>query len=286
MTSNRVQMVLIPVALSASLSAGCLFTTRSTGNQLRETSANHEERLSTLEANLSEERNQLQRDLAKANAQILELDGLTKEATERVRRNSADLGLEVEQLREQLAILEGQIAEVRNQSESSAREFSRSRIELEKRVDVVARKAGIDFSVPDSEIPADRQSHFTASENAYQNQDYSKCRALFRAYAERYPQDERTDDAHYFIGQSYLDEGRPASALGAFRSVITDHPRGDRADDALLAMGTAFFTLHACTDARTALQALLSGYPRSPLRTQARAKLREVQRSTPNYCTS
>ncbi|MEM6962980.1 MAG: hypothetical protein AAF550_14730, partial [Myxococcota bacterium] len=62
--------------------------------------------------------------------------------------------------------------------------------------------------------------------------------------------------------------------------------RGDRADDALLAMGTAFFTLHACTDARTALQALLSGYPRSPLKTQAREKLREVQRSTPNYCTS
>ena len=103
---------------------------------------------------------------------------------------------------------------------------------------------------------------------------------------ERHGDNDNVDNAQYWIGKSYLEEGRPAGALGEFRRVLSSWPQGDAIDETLFDMGDAFFQLHACTDAKAALEALISGHPRSPLITEARSKLREVRRAPRSACTS
>ena len=119
---------------------------------------------------------------------------------------------------------------------------------------------------------------------AFEAREMSQARALARAFVTRHRDDARADDAQFLIGQSYLLEDRPATALGELRRVISDFGSGDQVPHALLAMARAFYRLHACDDARSALDTLLRGFARSPVAPDARALLRDVQHAPAGYC--
>jgi len=287
-TTRRVVMSLAiaSAAISTTLVAGCFWTSKGEGARLGTASSDHARRLTKLETSTQTERETLHAAISNAQLKVHELEEVLQRATAVVTRNSADTGALVQQLQTQLATLEGQIAELRNSNEQLTRQLSTQRAEMDERITQVARKAGIDMPLPANEIPADKTEHFAAAYRAYQGNDYSRSRALFRDYLTRYATDDQADNAQYWIGASYLQEGKPATALGELRKVIAEHASGDAVDEALFDMGDAFYRLHACTDARTTLDALVRTQPRSPLLTRARDKLREIQRAPRGYCTS
>lgn len=274
------------LGLSLALACAAACYSSSAGKALEETTTEHERRLVALENGIEAERRQITEALTRAQNKVAELETVLERATQVVTRNSADLGTEVHTLREQLQALEGQIAEVQNELQSTQRALAEQQSTLDTKIRQFARKAGVDMQLDESEIPQDRGQHWSAAERAFRDGQHSRARALFRAYLDRYESDDRADDAQYFIGKSYLEEGRPASAVGEFRRVIRDHRNGDVVDRTLFDMGDAFYRLHACTDARGAYEALISGYRRSPLVGQARTKLRELRRAPRGYCTS
>jgi TolA-binding protein len=96
--------------------------------------------------------------------------------------------------------------------------------------------------------------------------------------------DARADEAQFRVAQSYLQEDRPATALGELRRILADFGTGDQVPAALLAMGEAFYRLHECDSARTALETLQRAHPRSPQATEARTRLRDLQRAPAGYC--
>lgn len=259
---------------------------RADGERLTEQGTSHDARITALEESLEAERQRLGEAVGEAQTKVTELEQVLQRATEVVTRNSADVGAEVQELRAQLATLEGQLAELQNELTGTQRLVQEQGQTLEKRVKMFARKAGVDMTLEESEIPTDRAAHYQAAETAYQAGDHSRARALFRAYVTRHGTHDHADDAQYFIGQSYLAQDQPARALGELQKVIRNYARGDAVDDALLAMGDAFFRLRACSDARAALEALIQGHRRSPLVRRARAKLREVRRAPRSACTS
>lgn len=277
--------MVVLLTLGSTIAAGC-FMKRADGERLTEESTSHEERIVALEESLESERERLGQAVSEAQTKVTELEQVLQRATEVVTRNSADVGAEVQELRAQLATLEGQLAELQNELTGTQRQVTKQGETLEKRVKMFARKAGVDMTLEDSEIPAEAAAHYQAAETAYQAGNHSRARALFRAYVTRHGADERADNAQYFIGQSYLAQEQPARALGELQKVIRNYASGDAVDDALLAMGDAFFRLRACSDARAALEALIQGHRRSPLLRQARAKLREVRRAPRSACSS
>lgn len=275
--------VLIIALASSSLSGCFLWTTRGQGDTLRTEAEERDRRLAELETGAREDRDRLRQELEHARAKIAELEEVLERATRVVTRNSADLGADVEAIRGQLATLEGSIAEVRNANEATARDLNRTRSELDNRLDIVTRRANIDQPLSEDEIPSDALEHFREGYRSFEAEEYARARSLFREFVRRHPEHEDTDSAHYWVGKSYLQQNRPASALGAFRLV----PQGsDAHDEALLGMADAFYQLHACTDARTALEVLIQRYPESPLNRQAQIKLRQVRRAPRDYCTS
>jgi TolA-binding protein len=250
---------------------------------MRTQAEERDRRLAELETGAREDRDRLRQELEHARAKIAELEVVLERATRVVTRNSADLGADVEAIRGQLATLEGSIAEVRNASETTASDLNRTRAELDNRLDIVSRRANIDQPLSEDEIPADALEHFREAYRAFEAAEYARSRSLFREFVQRHPEHEDTDSAHYWMGKSYLEQNRPASALGAFRLV----PQGsDAHDETLLGMADAFYQLHACTDARTALEILIQRYADSPLNRQAQIKLRQIRRAPNDYCTS
>ena len=270
------KLALTLVAASAGLSA--CWTSAADGEALRT-------RVREMEQGQETQREELQSEISNAQTKVQELEEVLGRATKVVTRASADTGAQVEQLQQQVMALEGQLAELRNEVQRQQTASTEQQAAVQRQLKAIARRVGIDISVDDSEIPQGVEEHWTAAEAAFTARDFSRARALYRAFIERHRADERVDNAQYRIGASYLEENRPATALGELQRVVADHPRGDVADDALLGMAQAFYALHACGDARTTANALIRAHRRSPLVSQARELLRQVQRAPASYCT-
>lgn len=273
------------LSVSAFLASnGCY--SASAGAKLETDARARDQRIESLEKGIQTERDELRAEVAHARAQVTELQHVLEQATNVVTRNSADTGAQVQELQTQLGALEGQIAETRNSVEQLQHQLGELRAQLQERMDQIARRAGVDAPLNEAEIPADRTEHYASAYRNYQAGDYSKSRSLFREYLRRYPQDDQSDNAQYWVGACYLAENQPARALGELRKVLSDYPQGDAVDEALLDMADAFYKLHACTDARTTLEALIRTHRDSPLIRRARDKQREIQRTARGYCTS
>ena len=125
-----------------------------------------------------------------------------------------------------------------------------------------------------------------AAYQAYQAADYDKARALWREYITRYPNDAKAGEAQYWIGASYTQQNKPATALGEYRKVISDYAKSSAVNVALYGMADAFYRLHACTDAKSALQALIKRKPESSLHDRAKKLLKDTTSAPRGYCTS
>lgn len=247
-------LIALPLWLGAA--TGCI-------SQMRADIAANQERLDSLENDLEVKRKELEDALA--------------EASRILRRNSADQGLQIEQLQQALAVIEGQIAELRMESSGSIQAQAQRTLEMQQRLDDVARAAGMDVPIDAGEIPKSKAEHWDALTKAYRINKYSYTRALARAYVERYPKDENADNAQYMIGSSYLKQGQAAAALGEFQKVLSNYRRGDAIDETLYDMAQAFLQVRSCNDAGTALKALLNDHKSSKLAPEAKRELRKVR---------
>lgn len=262
----------------ATAMSGC-WTSAEAGQRLRDQAVERDRRISSLE-------NEARANRSELSAKLAQLEVVLQKATEVLTRSSADRGAQVDQLQERLAALEGQLAELRNSFDRTSQQTSSRTDELAGKIDQMARKVGIDMPLPAAEIPPDKGAHFATALTAYKAGEHSKARALFREYITRYPTDALADDALYWVGTSYLAEGKPATALGEFRKVIAEYSRGDAVDGALLNMAEAFYQLHACTDAKSALEALLRRKVSKDVQRSAKEKLTTIKQAPAKYCTS
>jgi TolA-binding protein len=257
---------------------GCWVTSKQ-GERIQEANDSQDRAIEALRADLNAEREQLADKMAK-------LEEMTQKAASVVTRDSADRGVQIDQMQERIALLEGQLAELRYSLEKLSGEAAARQADIEKRIEQLARKTGIDSPISVEDIPRDKNAHFQAGREAFDAGDHPRSRALLREYLARYPDDDRADDAQYLIGAGYLQEGKPATALGEFRKVISQYGKGDALAGALLGMAEAFFKLNACTDAKKALDALLQRKPGRDIKRKIEQKLREINSAPPNYCTS
>jgi TolA-binding protein len=272
--------VILVLACSTALSGCFLWTSADQGADLTR-------RLQAVEATsarFEETHEQMRVEVDAMRAGVTEMQTVTEQATRVVTEASADTGAHVEELQQQIALQEGTIDELRHEFENLQREFSEQQTDYEARMKKLARRMGVDMPL-DEAVPPGADENFTAAQTAYEARDFSTARALYRAFVSAHHDDARADDAQYFVGQSYLLEDRPATALGELRQVLSNFATGDRVPYALLAMADAFYRLHACSDARTALDAIIRGHARSPVIGDARTRLRDVSHAPAGYCS-
>ena len=254
---------LLALSLSLATAPGCI-------SQMQSDIAANQKRLDSLEDDLEVKRKELEEALA--------------EASRVLRRNSADQGLQIEQIQMRLAAMEGEIAELRHESSGTTKEQAERSLELQRRLSEVARAAGMDVPLDSEEIPESKKAHWDALTKAYRINKYSYTRGLARAYVQRYPKDDRADNAQYMVGSAYLKQGQAAAALGEFQKVISTYRKGDALDRTLFDMSQAFLEVRSCNDAGTALKALLKNHRNSKLVPQAKKELRRVRELGPADC--
>ena len=95
----------------------------------------------------------------------------------------------------------------------------------------------------------------------------------FEAYVKTFPRSELTDDAAYYVGQTYFAEGNFEEAVVAFEEVLLTYPDGDIVPEASYKRGLALDRLGQPDRARQAFELVVANYPDSTMATLAQQAL-------------
>jgi tol-pal system protein YbgF len=106
---------------------------------------------------------------------------------------------------------------------------------------------------------------------------YEKARAEFQNFLKKYPSTELSDDAQFWIGESYFFEGKLEKAILEYEKVIKNYPEGSKVPQALLKQGLSFAQLGDKSSARIILQQIIKDYPNTSSARTARSKLNELK---------
>ena len=85
----------------------------------------------------------------------------------------------------------------------------------------------------------------------------------FEAYISTYPRSEMTDDAAFYIGETYFLQGGFQDAVQAYEQVVLNYPNGDKVPEAAYKRGLAFDRLGEPERARESFELVVTSYPDS-----------------------
>ena len=121
------------------------------------------------------------------------------------------------------------------------------------------------------------QRAYDAALSDYWGSDYDLAISGFKAYLTSFPKSERADDAQFYIGQSFYNQGKYTEAAEAYGLTIRTYPSSDLLPDAYFKMGESYRNLKQVERARSAYQFVVKSYAESAAAAQAEQRLQEVK---------
>src|SRR5262245_30020140 len=130
---------------------------------------------------------------------------------------------------------------------------------------------------PAAGLGSSPQRAYDAAMSDYWGSDYELAINGFKAYLTSFPKSERADDAQFYIGQSYYNQGKYTEAADAYNLAIRTYPSSDLLPDAYYKMGESYRNLKQVERARSAYSFVVKSYPESAAAAQAQQRLEEVK---------
>lgn len=239
---------------------------------------------------------------------LKELEGEQK-ATGKV---VSDLYMKIQELTNEFQVLTGHFEEARYVSETGSREMEQQReailsqlqelettvAELEKKLaSARAMKAPPEKKktetrgVPTVEQkPPEQQGEQKGSlgeiKNAYMDAystfkegKFSESREKFEALLKTYPENEYSDNARFWIGESYYKEKSYEDAILAYEDLLKTNPTSEKVPGAMMKQGLSFYELKDPETGEIILDKLIKGFPDSE---QAKIAKKKLQPPTPS----
>lgn len=122
-------------------------------------------------------------------------------------------------------------------------------------------------------VPATPQDHYNKAYAYLTAADYPHARAYLESFLKKYPTHPLADSAYYWLGEVYLVQNNPTSAVVTFRDGLKAFPKGAKAPSNLYKMGVALEQLKQPKLAKGAWEKLTKDYPNAPETAKAKAKL-------------
>jgi tol-pal system protein YbgF len=100
----------------------------------------------------------------------------------------------------------------------------------------------------------------------------------FEDFIQTYPQNELTDNAYYWLGESYYVKRQYPQALAAFQSLTAKFPDSAKASDSWLKIGYSYYEMDDLAKAETNLQKVVDSYPNTSIARLAKNRLLQLRR--------
>jgi tol-pal system protein YbgF len=126
-------------------------------------------------------------------------------------------------------------------------------------------------------LGASPQRAYDAAMSDYWGSDFDLAISGFKAYLASFPGSDFADDAQFYIGQSYYNQGKYTEAADAYNLTIRTYPKSEILSDAYFKIGESYRNLKNPERARSAYQFVIKQYPESAAAAQAQQRLEEVK---------
>jgi tol-pal system protein YbgF len=110
-----------------------------------------------------------------------------------------------------------------------------------------------------------------------QNGDLEGARRKFETFLKQYPDSELSDNAQFWIAETYFMKKDFEKAILEYEKVITKYPEGDKTSSALLKQAISFLELGDKNNAKNIFRRIIERYPQSEQAEMAKKKLEEIK---------
>jgi len=132
---------------------------------------------------------------------------------------------------------------------------------------------------PQTEPVADTKAK--AYDTAYQlfkDKKYRESRERFETFIRAYPKTDLTDNAQFWIAESYYSEKDFESAILSYETLLKKYPDSDKASSGMLKQGYAFAEIGDTKTGKIILNKLVEKYPNTKDAEAAKKKLAELDK--------
>lgn len=124
---------------------------------------------------------------------------------------------------------------------------------------------------------ADEKAAYDRAFQSLKDLRYADAAEKFQSFLDRYPNSDYSDNAQYWLGESYYVTRNYDIALTAFQQLMDRFPDSPKVPDALLKMGYTHYELKQWDSARAALTQVQESYPDTTLARLAESRLRGMR---------
>lgn len=107
----------------------------------------------------------------------------------------------------------------------------------------------------------------------YRDNKYAEAQARFKEYVDRYPDTALADNAIFWIGEAYYDQGQYEQAILQYDRVVQKYPGGDKVASSLLKQAFSFAAMGDNVSARILLKKVMQEHAGSEQALIAKKKL-------------
>jgi tol-pal system protein YbgF len=88
--------------------------------------------------------------------------------------------------------------------------------------------------------PSDKIAKYDAAYNAFKSKKYKESREKFEQFIKDFPSDKLSENAYFWIGETYYNEKDYEGAILAYETFLKKYPNSEKAPSGLLKQGLAF----------------------------------------------
>jgi len=183
-----------------------------------------------------------------------------------IRAQIAGLETQIKAMKERLAALDNQDRPKENgkeASEASLKSNNTAKTETETHADPVA----------DTKAKA-----YDAAYQLFKDKKYKEARERFETFMKDYPKTDLTDNAQFWIAESYYSEKDFESAILSFETLLKKYPDSDKSSSGMLKQALAFVEIGDAKTGKIILNKLMEKYPHSKEAEAAKKKIAELEK--------
>lgn len=239
-----------------------------------------------LQAQLSDiQRQMLQmQKLAPSKQEVADLESSVGRQMQSLLKTEADMQVKLQDLSNQIEALQAKLEDTNYRLAQLSQQIAATNQELKafRSQAVAPAPAAEDGSAPPAPQPpapgggADPQGLYDAAYNDYLKGNYDLARRTFQEYLDNFPNTDLSDNATYWIGETYYRQQRFRQAIDQFASVLSRYPRSDKVPSAELKKGYSHLELGERSQGVVQLQHVIRQFPTSDEANLARQRLREL----------
>jgi len=232
---------LLPVTLAAlaALGSACV-TTAQEGEQMRQD-------IAALKTDLKNEVDKSNAERAKAAAEQQQRQKQLQDALDQLsrasRKSGADMAVDLEKAQNDVATLRGQIEVLQHRLDALEKQSQDEQKTLQAASQFMAQRQ------KELDHPTDRVGLYNLARQKLDAGQPGQARPLFQDFLNRFPKDELSSNAQYWLGESYYAEKKWNDAIVEFQKVLKEYKGSEKVPDALLKIGMSFQAQGDCQNA-------------------------------------